>query len=168
MKEIAKNILLISTITCCILLFIVLIHEWLKKYEGITTASSNNITVVQELGNQEATFDIVARDVDGNIATQFLGELDNLIQEFLKIRDELSNYSLYIDEVSLGDTCTNTNCPLPIITFTGDPMQQAINFVLPKGQQGSIGPAGPVGPTGKNGLPGPLGPPGPAGYVRIV
>jgi len=168
MKEIVKNILLTFTITCCIILFIILLHKWVQNYEGITTSSSENITLVQDTGNREAAFDITARDVDGNIATQFLEELDDLIQEFLQIREDLSNYSISIDEVSLGDTCTNTNCPLPIITFTGDPMQQTINFVLPKGPQGSIGPTGPIGPTGKIGPPGPLGAPGPAGYVQIV
>ena len=131
MKEIIKNILLIFTITCCIILFTVLLHQLFQNREGIISLPEN-IMLVQETGNQEATFDITARDVDGNIATQFLEELDDLIQEFLQIREDLSNYSLSIDEVSLGDTCTNTNCPLPIITFTGDPMQQTINFVLPK------------------------------------
>jgi hypothetical protein len=168
MKEIVKKILLTFTIILCIILFIILLHKCIQNREGITTSSPGHITLVQEIGSREPTFDIMARDVDGNIATQFLEELDDLIQEFLQIKEDLSNYSLSIDKVSLGDTCTNTNCPLPIITFTGDPLKQTMNFILAKGPQGSIGPTGPIGPTGKTGVPGPIGIEGPVGYVHTL
>jgi len=157
MRTFFENLFLTVIITIFISIVYLLLQRFVV-YEGATTLtdvpSTETVTLVQDKNNKSAGFNIQARSTDINMANIYIPEIDDLIEKMNSVltlaRPE--NYGIKIGSITMDNKCSDTNvCPLPIITITGDPGNQVMNFVIPQG------PDGPMGLPGKQGFPGPKG-----------